>query len=74
MLTGEVSCSVEETNDFTTDAGLSSLEMVKKTLVGREDNETELSGWEKLGDKVLELLDGKWESWGDNTALVKSSV
>jgi hypothetical protein len=66
--------SVEESEDFTTDVRLSSFDMVKHTLVGGEDDESELSGWEDLSNEVLELLDWESESWGDNTALVESSV
>ena len=66
--------SVEETENLSSDVLLSGLEMVDNTLVGGEDDETELSGWENLWDKLLEVLELEVESWGDDTALVQSSV
>ena len=66
--------SVEETENLSSDMLLSGLEMVDNTLVGGEDDETELSGWENLWDKLLEVLELEVESWGDDTALVQSSV
>ena len=66
--------SVEETENLSSDVLLSGLEVVDNTLVGGEDDETELSGWENLWDKLLEVLELEVESWGDDTALVQSSV
>ena len=53
---------------------LSGLNVVDDTLVGSEDDETELSGWENLINELLEILQLEVESWGDDTALVKSSI
>lgn len=53
---------------------LSGLVVIHDTLVGSEDYVTELSGWEDIVDELLEVLQLKVESWGDDTALVKSSV
>ena len=53
---------------------LSGLNVVDDTLVGSEDDETELSGWENLINELLEILQLEVESWGDDTALVQSSV
>ena len=66
--------SVEETENLTTDVLLSGLDVVDDTLVGSEDDETELSGWENLINELLEILELEVESWGDDTALVKSTV
>ena len=66
--------SVEETENLSSDFLLSGLDVVNNTLVGGEDDETELSGWENLWDKLLEVLELEVESWGDDTALVQSSV
>ena len=52
----------------------SGLFVVHDTLVGGEDEETELSGGENGVGKVLEVLQLEVESGGDNTALVESSV
>ena len=52
----------------------SCLDVVHDTLVGGEDNVAELSGWEDLVNKLLEILQLKIESWGDDTAFVESSV
>lgn len=68
------SFSVEESEDLTTDVLLSGLEVIHNTLVGSEDEETELSGWKDLLCELLEVLDWEIESWGEDTALVKSSV
>ena len=53
---------------------LSGLDVIHDTLVGSQDNVTELSGWEDLVDELLEVLELEVESWGDDTALVQSSV
>ena len=53
---------------------LSGFVMVHDTLVGGEDDVTELSGWQEGIDELLEILELEVESWGDNTALVQSSV
>ena len=66
--------SVEESEDLTTDVSLSTLLVVHDTLVGGEDDVSELSGWEDLVDELLEVLQLQVESWGDDTALVESSV
>ena len=66
--------SVEETKNLSSDVLLSGLNVVDNTLVGGEDDESELSGWEDLINKLLEVLELEVESWGDDTALVKSSV
>ena len=53
---------------------LSGLDMIHDSLVGGQDNMTKLSGWENIVDKLLEVFKFEVESWGDDTALVKSSV
>ena len=53
---------------------LSGLDVVDNTLVGGEDDVSELSGWENLVNELLEILELEVESWGDDTALVQSSV
>ena len=66
--------SVEESENLSTDVLLSGLNMVDNTLVGGEDDVSELSGWEDLVNELLEILQLQVESWGDDTALVKSTV
>ena len=66
--------SVEEAKDLTTDVVLSGLNVVHDTLVGGEDDVAELSGWQDLVNKLLEVLKLEVESWGDDTALVQSTV
>ena len=66
--------SVEETENLSTDMLLSGLDVVDDTLVGGKDDESELSGWEDLVNELLEILELEVESWGDDTALVQSSV
>ena len=53
---------------------LSGLNVVHDTLVGGKDNITELSGWQDLVNELLEILELEVESWGDDTALVQSTV
>ena len=66
--------SVEETEDLTTDVLLSGLDVVDDTLVGGQHDVAELSGWQDLVNELLEVLELEVESWGDDTALVKSTV
>ena len=66
--------SVEETEDLSTDLVLSGGLVIHDTLVGGEDDVSELSGWENLINELLEILKFEVESWGDDTALVESSV
>ena len=66
--------SVEETEDLTTDLSLSGLVVGDDTLVGGEDDETELSGREDGVAELLEVLELEVESGRDNTALVESTV
>eukprot|EP00356_Strombidium_inclinatum_P002455 CAMPEP_0170479390 /NCGR_PEP_ID=MMETSP0208-20121228/646_1 /TAXON_ID=197538 /ORGANISM="Strombidium inclinatum, Strain S3" /LENGTH=122 /DNA_ID=CAMNT_0010751777 /DNA_START=77 /DNA_END=445 /DNA_ORIENTATION=- len=54
--------------------GLSGLVVVHDTLVGGEDDVTELSGRQDGGGELLEVLELEVESGGDDTALVQSSV
>ena len=48
--------------------------VIHDTLVGGEDDVTELSGRQDLVDKLLEILELEVESWGDDSAFVKSTV
>ena len=66
--------SVEETEYLSTDLVLSGGLVVHDTLVGGEDDVSELSGWKNLIDELLEILKFEVESWGDDTTLVESSV
>ena len=43
-------------------------------MVGGENDESELSGWQDLTEGFLEVPDLQVESWGDDSALVDSSV
>ena len=53
---------------------LSGLVVADDTLVGGEDDVTELSGRKDGVAELLEVLELEVESWGDDTALVQSSV
>ena len=48
--------------------------MVHDTLVGGEDNVTELTGGEDGVGEVLEVLELQVETGGDDTALVEATV
>ena len=67
-------CSVEEAKNFATDVLGTSLVVVHDSLVGGEDNDTELSRGEHSGAEVLELVELEVEAGGDDTALVKTTV
>ena len=66
--------SVEEAEDFATDMLGTSLVVVHDALVGGQDDNTELTGGEDGVGEVLELLEGKIEAGGDDTALVQTTV
>ena len=66
--------SVEESEDLSSNVAGSGFVVVHDTLVGGEDDVTELSGGEDGGVEVLELGEGEVESGGDDTALVESTV
>jgi hypothetical protein len=48
--------------------------VVNESLVGGKDEESELSGWEDSVGELLESSLSDGESWGDDSALVDSSV
>ena len=52
----------------------STLIVVHDTLVGSQHDVAELSRWKNLVNELLEILQLEVESWGDDTALVKSTV
>jgi len=52
----------------------SGLLVVHDTSGGGEDNVPELTGWQKLDNPLLEVLDLDVVSWGDNTGLVETAV
>ena len=53
---------------------VSCLDVVHDTLVGSQNDVSELSGWEDLVNELLEILQLQIESWWDDTGLVESSV
>lgn len=52
---------------------LSAFFVSKDAKTGSEHKVAELSRWENLGAPVLETANWDVESWGDDTALVKSA-
>ena len=66
--------SVEEAEDLSSDMLGTSLVVVHDALVGREDENTELTGRKDSVGEVLELSEGKIEAGGDDTALVEATV
>jgi len=52
----------------------SGLLVIHDTLVGGEDDVSELSGRKDGVNEFLEILKFEVESWGDNTTFVESSV
>lgn len=65
---------VEETEDLSGNVLASSLLVVHDTSGGGEDDVSELTGWQKLDNPLLEILDLDVVSWGDNTGLVETAV
>ena len=66
--------SVEVAEDLATDVLLTGLFVVHDTLVGGQNESTELTGWEDGVAEVLEVLELEVEVGGDDSALVESSV
>ena len=63
---------IEETNDLSCNMLASGLLVVHDTSRGCEDDESELTGWEKLDDPLLKIGEADIESWGDDTSLVEA--
>lgn len=53
---------------------LSGFEVVHDSLVGGQDDVSELSGWQDLVQDLLVVLELDIKPWGDDSALVDSSV
>ena len=65
--------SVEETNDFTTNMSASSFFMSIDSLVGWDNQMSELSRRENRIGPLFEVREGKIISWGNNSTFVNSS-
>lgn len=65
---------VEVTQDLTSDVLSSGFFVVHDTSRGGKDDETELSGWEEVGNPLFNITDSDVESWGDDSALVDTAV
>ena len=66
--------SVEETEDLATDVLGTGLVVVHDTLVGGQDDDTELTRGEHSVAEVLELVESEIETGRDDTALVEATV
>ena len=66
--------SVEVAENLASNVLLTGLFVVHDTLVGGQDESTELTGWEDGVAEVLEVLELEVEVGGDDSALVESSV
>ena len=66
--------SVEVAEDLATNVLLTGLFVVHDTLVSSQNESAELTGWEDGDAEVLEVLELEIEVWGDDSALVESSV
>lgn len=53
---------------------LSGFVVVHDSLVGGQDDVSELSGWQDLVQDLLVVLELDIKPWGDDSALVDSSV
>jgi len=65
---------VEEPNDLSCDVLSSRLLVVHDTCGCGEDHVSELTGWQKLDDPLLEIAETDVVSWGDDTGLVETAV
>jgi hypothetical protein len=67
-------CISEEVSEYFASSVLSlGLFVVHDPVGGGEDNVAELSGREDVINELFEVRDFEVESWGDNSALVKSA-
>lgn len=48
--------------------------MIHNTIRGGQDDETELTGWQQVGDPLLHIIDLDIETGADDTTLVKTTV
>ena len=65
---------VNETQNLTRDVLSSGLLVVHDTSRSGQNDVTELSGWQQVVSPSLDVTDLNVKSWGDNTALVQSTV
>ena len=65
---------VEEPDDLSGNVLASGLLVVHDTGRGGEDDVTELTGWQKLDDPLLEIGETDVVSWGDDTGLVETGI
>ena len=66
--------SVEVSEDFSSDVLSLCLVVVHDAVGGGQDDASELSGGEDVGDELLEVLKLQVVSGGDDSALVQSAV
>ena len=65
--------SIEESENFSTDVSFSAFLMGEDSLVGGEDEVTELSGGQNVAGPLLEVSEDNVVPGGDDSALVDSS-
>lgn len=65
---------VEKTEDLSGNVLASSFLVVHDTSRGGENDVSELTGWQKLDNPLLEILNLDVVSWGDNTGLVETNL
>jgi hypothetical protein len=65
---------VEETNNLASDVLAAGLLVVHDTSGGGQDNVTELTGRQQLGDPVLEVVELDVVAGRDDTSLVETAV
>jgi len=70
----QLSDSVKETKYFTTDLLSLGFFVIHNTLIGCQNYISELTGGQNAVGEILEILQLKIKSRGDNTALVKASI
>ena len=53
---------------------LSGFKVVHDSVISRQDYESELSGWQDLGQSLFEVSNLQVKSCGDNSTFIDSSV
>jgi len=65
---------IEVTKNFATGVLATGLLVIHNTIRGGQDDETELTGWQQVGDPLLHIIDLDIKTRADDTTLVKTTV
>jgi len=65
---------VEESKDLSSCLFAASLLVSHDAVRCGDDDVTELTGWQKVDDPLLNVVVADVESWADDTALIQSAI